>query len=179
MVTWTLTCGKVTCILAPPVGTMQPQLASNIFSHNFLVKWFNLWTHFIYLFFKMEKILTWHEQGFHPCWLMRAFTKFLSFILTGLPVPPSHKMGFRSSAAKNGLPGEGRHEGLVRRNDVLTNGFIWVSLARSLTRILFVPRLRSPWKTHKALRTWRRLFALFEAIRSWQSLYNFFISELK
>ena len=37
---------------------------------------------------------------------------------------PSHKMGFRSSAAKNGLPGEGRHEGLVRRNDVLTNGFI-------------------------------------------------------
>ena len=37
---------------------------------------------------------------------------------------PSHKMGFRSSAAKNGLPGEGRHEGLVPRNDVLTNGFI-------------------------------------------------------
>ena len=37
---------------------------------------------------------------------------------------PSHKMGFRSSAAKNGLPGEGRHGGLVPRNDVLTNGFI-------------------------------------------------------
>ena len=37
---------------------------------------------------------------------------------------PSHKRGFRSSAAKNGLPGEGRHEGLVPRNDVLTNGFI-------------------------------------------------------
>ena len=37
---------------------------------------------------------------------------------------PSHKMGFRSSAAKNGLPGEGRYEGLVPRNDVLTNGFI-------------------------------------------------------
>ena len=88
---------------------------------------------------------------------------------------PSHKMGFRSSAAKNGLPGEGRHQGLVPRNDVLTNGFIWVSLARSLARILFVPRLCSPWKTHKALRTWRRLFALFEAIRSWESLYNFFI----
>ena len=33
-------------------------------------------------------------------------------------------MGFRSSAAKNGLPGEGRHEGLVPRNDVLTNGFM-------------------------------------------------------
>ena len=39
-------------------------------------------------------------------------------------VRPSHKMGVRSSAAKNGLPGEGRHEGLVPRNDVLTNGFI-------------------------------------------------------
>ena len=88
---------------------------------------------------------------------------------------PSYKMGFRSSVSKSGLPGEGRHEGLVPRNDVLTNGFIWVSLARRLTRILFVPRLRSPWKTHKALRTWRRLFALFEAIRSWESLYNFFI----
>ena len=37
---------------------------------------------------------------------------------------PSHKMGFRSSAAKNGLPGEGRHEGLVPRNHVVTNGFI-------------------------------------------------------
>ena len=37
---------------------------------------------------------------------------------------PSHKMGFRSSAAKNGLPGEGRHEGLVRRDDVVTDGFI-------------------------------------------------------
>ena len=88
---------------------------------------------------------------------------------------PSHKMGFRSSAAKNGLPGEGRHEGVVPRNRVVTNGFIWFSLARTFAWILFVPRLRSPWKTHKALRTWRRLFALFEAIRSWESLYNFFI----
>ena len=98
--------------------------------------------------------------------------------VTGLPVRPSHKMGFRSSAAKNGLPGEGRHEGLVPRNDVLTNVFIWFSLARTLARILFVPRLRSPWKTHKALRTWRRLFALFEAIRSWESLYIFYCSSL-
>ena len=86
---------------------------------------------------------------------------------------PSHKFSFRSSAAKNGLPGEGRHEGLVPRNNVLTNGFIWFSLARSLTRILFVPRLRSPWKIQKALRTWRRLFALFEAIPSYESLYKF------
>ena len=37
---------------------------------------------------------------------------FLAWIVTGLPVWPSHKMG------------EGRHEGLVPRNDVLTNGFI-------------------------------------------------------
>ena len=36
----------------------------------------------------------------------------------------SHKMGFWSSVSKSGLPGEGRHEGLVPRNDVLTNGFI-------------------------------------------------------
>ena len=47
-----------------------------------------------------------------------------STIITGLPVRPSHKMGFRSSVSKSGLPGEGRHKGLVRRNDVLTNGFI-------------------------------------------------------
>ena len=46
------------------------------------------------------------------------------FIITGLPVRPSHKFGFRSSVSKSGLPGEGRHEGLVPRNDVLTNGFI-------------------------------------------------------
>ena len=42
---------------------------------------------------------------------------------------PSHKMGFRSSVSKSGHPGEGKHEGLVRRNDVLTNGFIGFSLA--------------------------------------------------
>ena len=88
------------------------------------------------------------------CWLK---SEQRSFVITGLPVRPSHKFGFRSSVSKNGLPGEGRHEGLVPRNDVLTNGFIWFSLARTLARILFVPRLRSPWKTHKALRTWRRL----------------------
>ena len=47
-------------------------------------------------------------------------------------------------ASINGLPGEGRHEGLVPRNDVLTGGFIRFSLARTLTRIIFlVPRLRS------------------------------------
>ena len=50
-------------------------------------------------------------------------------IFTGLPGKPSHKMGFRSSVSKSGHPGEGKHEGLVRRNDVLTNGFIGFSLA--------------------------------------------------
>ena len=97
-----------------------------------------------------------------------------NLIITGLPGRPSHKMGFRS-VSKSGHPGEGKHEGLVPRNDVLRNGFIGFSLARSLARILFVPCLRSPWTTHKALRTWRRLFALFEAIRPWESFYNFFL----
>ena len=50
-------------------------------------------------------------------------------IFTGLPGKPSHKMGFRSSVSKSGHPGEGKHVGLVRRNDVLTNGFIGFSLA--------------------------------------------------
>ena len=45
-------------------------------------------------------------------------------LFTGLPGKPIHKMGFRSSVSKSGHPGEGKHEGLVRRNDVLTNGFI-------------------------------------------------------
>ena len=96
-------------------------------------------------------------------------------LVTGLHGKPSHKMGFRSSVSQSGHPGEGKHEGLVRRNDVLTNGFIGFSLAWTLARILFVPCLPSPWKTHKALRTWRSLFALFEAIQPWESLYNFFI----
>ena len=50
-------------------------------------------------------------------------------IITGLPGKPSHKMGFRSSVSKSGHPGEGKHEGLVRRNDVLANGFMGFSLA--------------------------------------------------
>ena len=50
--------------------------------------------------------------------------KHITSLVTGLPVRASHKMGFRSSVSKSGLPGEGRHEGLVPRNDVLTNGFI-------------------------------------------------------
>ena len=65
-------------------------------------------------------------------------------IITGLPGLPSYKFGFRSSVQKNGPPGEGIHEGLVPRNDVLTNGFLRFSLARTLARILFVSRLRPP-----------------------------------
>ena len=56
-------------------------------------------------------------------------TVMLPIIITGLPGKPSHKMGFRSSVSQSGHPGEGKHEGLVRRNDVLTNGFIGFSLA--------------------------------------------------
>ena len=72
-------------------------------------------------------------------------------LLLGCPFlgPPSYKFGFRSSVQKNGFPGEGRHEGLVPRNDVLTNGFIGFSLARTLARILFVPRLRPPPKIRR------------------------------
>ena len=50
--------------------------------------------------------------------------KSLFWIITGLPGKPSHKFGFRSAVAKNSLLGKGRHEGLVPRNDVLTNGFV-------------------------------------------------------
>ena len=64
-------------------------------------------------------------------------------LLLSCPFPskPGYKFGFRSSVQKNGLPGEGRHEGLVPRNDVLTTGFIRFSLPRTLARIFFVPRL--------------------------------------
>ena len=65
-------------------------------------------------------------------------------LLLSCPFPsePGYKFGFRSYVQKNGLPGEGRHEGLVPRNDVLTAGFIRFSLPRTLARIFFVPRLR-------------------------------------
>ena len=57
---------------------------------------------------------------------------WFSWIYYWAACAPSHKMGVRASGSKSGLPGEGRHEGLGPRNDVLTNGFIWVSLARTL-----------------------------------------------
>ena len=44
--------------------------------------------------------------------------------ITGLPVRPVIKWAFGPAVSKSGLPGEGRHQGLVPRNDVLTNGFI-------------------------------------------------------
>ena len=53
-------------------------------------------------------------------------------------------INFPSSVQQNGLPGEGRNEGLVPGNDVLTSDFMGFSLARTLARILFVPRLRPP-----------------------------------
>ena len=68
-------------------------------------------------------------------------TSLLGSPFSGLP---SYKFGFRSSVQKNRPPGDGRHEVLVPRNDVLTNGFIGFSLARTLARILFVPLLRPP-----------------------------------
>ena len=76
-------------------------------------------------------------------------------LLLSCPFPskPVYKFGFRSSVQKNGLPGEGRHEGLVPRNDVLTTGFIRFSLPRTLARIFFVPRLRpSPPPSQKPRR---------------------------
>ena len=51
---------------------------------------------------------------------------------------------FRSSPQENEHPEEGRHEGLVLRNDVLTSVFIWFFLTRTLAQIFFVPRLRPP-----------------------------------
>ena len=71
-------------------------------------------------------------------------------LFTGLPVRPSHKFGFRSSVSKSGLPGEGRHEGLVPRNDVLTNGFIWFSrgaLHGYFLYLVFIFRVRSIGKS--------------------------------
>ena len=50
-------------------------------------------------------------------------------LVTGLPGKSSHKMGFRSSVSKNGHPGEGKHEGLVRRNDVNNNN-TYIALIR-------------------------------------------------
>ena len=53
--------------------------------------------------------------------LVRFISSFIYYyyyyFITGLPVRPSYKFGFRSSVQNNGLPGEGRHEGLVPRND--------------------------------------------------------------
>ena len=56
-------------------------------------------------------------------------------LITGLP---SFKFGFRSSVQEKRSPEEGRHEGLVPRNDVLTIGFIGFSFARTLAPILSV-----------------------------------------
>ena len=60
------------------------------------------------------------------------------FIISGLPVRPSRKFGFRSSVSKSGLPGEGRHDGLVPKR--CSQKWFHMIFSRSLARILFVPR---------------------------------------
>ena len=45
-------------------------------------------------------------------------------LFTGLPVRSVIKWAFGRRCQKVVAPGEGRHEGLVPRNDVLTNVFI-------------------------------------------------------
>ena len=74
------------------------------------------------------------------------------FLLLGCPFhdTPSYNFGFRLSVQKNGLTGDERHEGLVPRNDVLTNGFIPFFLPLTFPRIFFVPQLR-PLETRNAL----------------------------
>ena len=72
-------------------------------------------------------------------------------IITGLPLSglPNYNSVFGRLCRKT-VPRKGRHGGLVPRNDVLTNGFIRFSLAWTLARILFVPRLRpSPQKPRR------------------------------
>ena len=54
-----------------------------------------------------------------------------------------------NSVLKNGLPGEGRHEGLVPRNDVLTNGFIGFSLARTQLHEYFLYLVSAPKKPRR------------------------------
>ena len=86
--------------------------------------------------------------------------------ITGLPLSrkPSYNFGFWSSVQKKGHPGEGRHEGLVPRNDVLTSGFTRFSLAR----IFFIPRLRPlPPETQKALRIKKAIWSHSEKCSRW------------
>ena len=73
------------------------------------------------------------------------------YLLLGCPFLglPSYKFGFRSSVKKNGPLGEGRHEGLVPRNDVLTNGFIGFSLARTQLHEYFLYLVSAPKKPRR------------------------------
>ena len=96
--------------------------------------------------------------------LIKLWSRFAEkrVLLLGCPFQstPSYNFGFRSSVQKNDLPVEGRHGGLVPRNDVLTNGFIPFFLALTLPRIFFVNRL-CPRKLRSRCES-RRLFALFD-----------------
>ena len=92
----------------------------------------------------METLFCWKYKDLYH--LSKSYI-LSSWIFTGLPGKPSHKFGFRSSVQKNGLSGEGRHEGLVPRNDVLTSGFIFRAEKRNEHAWTFLPR--SPGRVWK------------------------------
>ena len=78
---------------------------------------------------------------------------FKRALLLGFPCQgtPRYNFGFRSSVQKNGHPGEGRHEGLVPRNDILISGFIF-PCTDPCTNILCTSPPPPPPETQKALR---------------------------
>ena len=86
-----------------------------------------------------------HAVYFRDNWndtlLIKLWSRFAEkrFLLLGclFQSTPSYNFGFWSFVQKNDLPGEGRHGGLVPRNDVLTNGFILFFLALTLPRNFF------------------------------------------
>ena len=102
-----------------------------------------------------DDLAVYFRDNWNDALLIKLWSRFAEkrFLLLGFPFQdtPSYNFGFRSSVQKNGLPGEGRHGGLVPRNDVLTNGFIPFFLTLTLPRIFFVPCLRPP-ETQKSLR---------------------------
>ena len=101
-----------------------------------------------------DDLAVYFRDNWNDALLIKLWSRFAEkrFLLLGFPFQdtPSYNFGFRSSVQKNGLPGEGRHGGLVPRNDVLTNGFIPFFLALTLPRIFFANRLH-PLETQKAL----------------------------
>ena len=86
-------------------------------------------------------------------------------VFTGLPVRPSHKFGFRSSAAKNGHPEEGRHEGLVPKTmfsqmvsyDFLLHGALHEYFLYLVSAIVSAPP-EKPTRKEKLGNWWRIYF---------------------